>query len=284
MALVTLREILAAAKAEGYAVGAFNLHSLEVIPAVMQVAVAERSPIILQFTEGSLNFCGYESIRLLAGELARRAPVPVALHFDHGSSFELAAKAIQAGFSSVMIDGSHLPFMENVALTRKVVELAHACGVSVEAELGRVAGKEERISVSDAEATFTDVAEAVSFVAQTGVDALAVAVGTVHGFYGWRPQLAHDLLQRLQAALAVPLVLHGGSGVPDDQIRQAIARGIHKINVATEAKDAWARALRDSLATQPEEYDPRPILRPALRAVQAVVREKIRLFGSAGRA
>lgn len=162
--------------------------------------------------------------------------------------------------------------------------MAHAAGVSVEAELGRVAGKEENISVSDAEATFTAPDEAVRFVAETGVDALAVAVGTVHGFYKWEPKLAHDLLERLRAAVSVPLVLHGGSGVPDAEVRKAIARGIHKVNVATEAKDAWARALRQSLAEQPDEYDPRPILTPVKLAVQEVVRAKIRLFDSAGQA
>ena len=284
MSLVTLKEILAPARAGGYAVGAFNVHSLEVIPAVVEVAVQERSPIILQFTEGTLKFCGYDNIRVLAGELARTASVPVTLHFDHGSSYALTAKAIQAGFSSVMIDASKQPYGENVAITRKVVELAHSCGVSVEAELGRVAGKEEHITVTDAEATYTDVDEAARFVAETGVDALAVAVGTVHGFYKWEPKLAHDLLVRLQAAVPVPLVLHGGSGVPDEEVRKAVARGIHKVNVATEAKDAWARALRQSLLDQPDEYDPRPILTPVKLAVQDVVRAKIRLLGSAGRA
>lgn len=284
MSLVTLREALAAAKAGGYAVGAFNVHSLEVIPAVVDVAVQEKSPIILQFTEGSFTFMGYDNIRVLAGHLARTAPVPVVLHFDHGASYELAVKAIQAGFSSVMIDASKKPFAENVATTRKVVELAHACGVSVEAELGRVAGKEENISVSDAEAKYTDLDEAVRFVAESGVDALAVAVGTVHGFYKWEPKLAHELLEKLEKAVPVPLVLHGGSGVPDEEIRKAVARGIRKVNVATEAKDAWAKALRQSLADQPDEYDPRPILGPVKKAVQDVVRDKIRLFGSAGKA
>lgn len=284
MSLVTLKEILAPAKTGGYAVGAFNVHSLEVIPAVLEVAEQERSPIILQFTEGTLKFCGYNNIRILAGALAREATVPVTLHFDHGGSYELAARAIQIGFSSVMIDASKKPFAENVATTRKVVELAHSCGVSVEAELGRVAGKEENITVSAAEATYTEVDEAVAFVEQTGVDALAVAVGTVHGFYKWEPKLAHDRLEQLKAAVPVPLVLHGGSGVPDEEVRKAVARGIHKVNVATEAKDAWAKALRTSLAGQPDEYDPRPILTPVKTAVQDIIRTKIRLFGSAGKA
>lgn len=284
MSLVTLKEILAPAKAKGYAVGAFNVHSLEIIPSVLEVAAEERSPIILQFTEGTLKFCGYENIRVLAGHLARSAPVPVTLHFDHGASYELAVKAVQAGFSSVMIDASKLPMARNAQVTAEVVRMAHAAGVSVEAELGRVAGKEENISVADAEAVFTDPGEAAEFVARTGVDALAVAVGTVHGFYKWEPKLAHTLLEQLRVAVPVPLVLHGGSGVPDDEIRKAIARGIHKINVATEAKDAWARALRKSLADQPDEYDPRPILTPVKAAVKEVVRAKIRVFGSGGQA
>jgi len=284
MSLVTLQEILAPALAADYAVGAFNVHSLEVIPAVLEVAGEERSPMILQFTEGTLKFCGYENVRVLAGHLARTASVPVALHFDHGGSYELAVRAVQAGCSSVMIDASNKPFAENVAATREVVRMAHAAGVSVEAELGRVAGKDENISRHAAEATYTDPAEAAEFVAQTGVDALAVAVGTVHGFYKWAPRLAHDLLARLQAAVPVPLVLHGGSGVPDGEIRKAIAAGIRKINVATEAKDAWAQALRRSLAEQPTEYDPRMILTPVKEAVKAVVRAKMQVFGSVGRA
>ncbi len=284
MSLVTLHEVLALARRDGYAVGAFNVHSLEIIPSVVETASEEGSPIILQFTEGTLKFCGYDTIRVLAGHLARVAPVPVVLHFDHGGSYELTVKAVAAGFSSVMIDASKLPFAENVKATREVVRMAHAAGVSVEAELGRVAGKEENISVADSEAAFTDPDEAAQFVAETGVDALAVAVGTVHGFYRWEPKLAHELLERLQTAVPVPLVLHGGSGVPQDEIRKAIARGIHKVNVATEAKDAWARALRQSLAEQPDEYDPRPILTPVRLAVKEVVRAKIRLFGSNGRA
>lgn len=284
MSLVTLKEILAGAEAGGYAVGAFNVHSLEILPAVLEVAARERSPIILQFTEGTLKFCGFDTVRVLAGHLARVAPVPVVLHLDHGGSYDLAVRAVQAGFSSVMIDASKQPLAQNVAATRKVVEMAHACGVSVEAELGRVAGKEEHVTVSEAEATYTDVDEAIRFVAETGIDALAVAVGTVHGFYPWEPKLAHDRLARIDVAVSVPLVLHGGSGVPDAEVRRAIQGGIRKLNVATEAKYAWASALRRSLAEQPEEYDPRPILTPVKQAVQDVIRAKIRLVGSAGKA
>lgn len=283
LSLVTLREILEPARSQGYAVGAFNVHSLEMIPSVLETAVEERSPIILQFTEGTLDFSGYENIRVLAGHLARVAPVPVVLHFDHGASYELAVRAVQAGFSSVMIDGSKLPYADNLRITREVVRMAHAAGITVEAELGRVAAKEEMVTAGQAEATYTDPAEAARFAAESGVDALAVAVGTVHGFYRWEPKLAHDRLEQISQSVLVPLVLHGGSGVPDAEIRKAVAHGISKVNVATEAKDAWARALRDSLAAQPDEYDPRPLLRPVKAAVKEVVRAKMRLLGSAGK-
>lgn len=284
MALVTLKEALAQAEAGGYAVPAINVHSLEVLPAVLQVAAEERSPVILQFTEGTLKFCGYDNVRVLAGHLARVTPVPVVLHQDHGASYEVAVRAIQAGFSSVMIDASHLPLEQNIAATRKVVELAHACGVSVEAELGRVPGQEEEVVVSEAEATYTDPAEAARFVAETGVDALAVAVGTAHGFYKWEPKLAHDRIAAIREAVRIPLVLHGGSGVPDAEVQRAIQLGIRKVNVSTEGKYAWAQALRQSLADQPGEFDPRPLLTPALKAVQEVVRAKIRMVGSHGKA
>lgn len=283
MALVTLKEALAEAEAGGYAVPAINVHSLEVMPAVLQVAVEERSPVILQFTEGTLKFCGYDNVRAFACHLARVTPVPVVLHQDHGSSYEVAVRAIQAGFSSVMIDASRLPLEENIAATRKVVELAHACGVSVEAELGRVPGQEEEIIVSEAEAAYTDPAEAARFVAETQVDALAVAVGTAHGFYKGEPKLAHDRIAAIREAANVPLVLHGGSGVPDAEVQRAIQLGIRKVNVSTEAKWAWAQALRQSLADQPDEFDPRPILTPVLKAVQEVVRAKIRMVGSNGK-
>ncbi|WP_374711585.1 class II fructose-bisphosphate aldolase [Symbiobacterium terraclitae] len=284
LALVTLREVLAQAEAGGYAVPAINVHTLEVLPAVLQVAAEERSPIILQFTEGTLKFCGYDNVRVFAGHLARVAPVPVVLHQDHGASYAVAVRAIQAGFTSVMIDASRLPLEENIAATRKVVELAHACGVSVEAELGRVAGQEEEIAVSEAEAALTDPAEAARFAAETGVDALAVAVGTVHGFYRWEPKLAHDRIAAIRKAAGVPLVLHGGSGVPDEEVQRAIQLGIRKVNISTEAKWAWAQALRQSLADRPDEFDPRPLLTPVMQAVQEVVRAKIRMVGANGKA
>ncbi|MFS8639899.1 MAG: class II fructose-1,6-bisphosphate aldolase [Symbiobacteriaceae bacterium] len=284
MALFTLKEVLARAEAGGYAVPAINVHSLEILPAVLEVAAEERSPIILQFTEGTLKFCGYDNVRVLAGHLARVAPVPVVLHQDHGASYEVAVRAIQAGFSSVMIDASRLPLEENIALTRKVVELAHACGVSVEAELGRVPGQEEELSVTEAEATYTDPTEAARFVAETGVDALAVAVGTAHGFYKGEPKLAHDRIAAIREAVRIPLVLHGGSGVPDAEVQRAIRMGVRKVNVSTEGKYAWAQALRQALAERPDEYDPRHILTPALKAVKEIVRAKIRMVGSNGRA
>jgi fructose-bisphosphate aldolase, class II len=284
MSLVTLREVLADAQARGYAVGAFNVHSLDMLPPVVEAAAEERAPVILQFTESSLRFCGAANVGLLARDLARRAPVPVVIHYDHGASPELAVGALQVGFTSVMFDGSKLPLAENIRLTRETVTAARRAGASVEAELGRVAGREEHVTVEGREAAFTDPEEAARFVRETGIDALAVAVGTVHGWYKWEPNLDHDRLARIRDLTAVPLVLHGGSGVPEAEIRRAIAGGICKINVATEAKDAWAAALRRTLAADPNLDDPRQILLPSREGALAVIRQKLRLFGSAGKA
>lgn len=284
MSLVTLREALQHARSHAYAVGAFNVHSLDMLPAIVEVAVQERAPVILQFTEGSLKFCGAANIGLLARELGDKAAVPVVIHYDHGASPPLAEGALKVGFTSVMYDGSKLSYEENIAATCQTVSLARGYGASVEAELGRVAGREEHITVDERDAAFTDPQEAADFVARTGVDALAVAVGTAHGWYKWEPKLDHDRLELLRESTGVPLVLHGGSGVPDEEIRKAIARGICKINVATEAKDAWARALRHTLTSAPDMDDPRHILTPAKEAAQNVIRHKIRLFGAAGKA
>lgn len=284
MSLVTLREALGDARSRRYAVGAFNVHTLDMLPVILAVAVEERAPVILQFTEGSLQFCGAGNIGLLARHLGEEVPVPVVIHYDHGASPGRVEGALQVGFTSVMYDGSKLPLAENVAATKEAVALARRYGASIEAELGRVAGREEHIEVAERDAALTNPEEAALFVNRTHVDALAVAVGTAHGWYRWEPKLDHDRIERLAEATGVPLVLHGGSGVPDGEIRQAIERGICKVNVATEVKDAWAKALRAVLASAPELDDPREILTPAKEAAREVVRQKIRLFGASGKA
>lgn len=271
MPIATGREILDAARAGGYAVGAFNCHTLGMITAVVGAASAEKSPVILQFTEGSIKTNGWEALSAVAHVAAVGAGVPVAIHLDHGASFALAIQAIRHGFTSVMIDGSQLPYAENVALTRQVVAAAHAAGVSVEAEIGHVGGvADEQGSVHG---WLTEPADAERFWRDAGMDYLATAFGTAHGFYKETPRLDLSRIAEIARRVDLPLVMHGGSGVPEDQMRVAIACGIAKVNVATELKDAWARALRTYLTAQPGEMDPRRILGPAHAAVAAVARE-----------
>lgn len=282
MALVTGKALLDAARAGGYAVGAFNCHTLDMVTAVVEEAMAERAPVILQFTEGSLKANSWEAVAAVAGQAARDASVPVAIHLDHGASFSLVMKAIRHGFTSVMIDGSEMAYGQNVALTRQVVEAAHAAGLSVEAEIGHVGGVED--GQGSESGWLTDPEDAERFWRDGGMDYLATAFGTAHGLYKEAPRLDLDRLAEIGRRIPAPLVMHGGSGVPDDQVRASIERGIAKINVATELKEAWATALRETLSSRPGESDPRKIMGPPRDAVKAVVRTKIRLFGANGKA
>ncbi|MDI6907501.1 MAG: class II fructose-1,6-bisphosphate aldolase [Thermoanaerobacterales bacterium] len=284
MPLVTTAEILARAEAGGWAVGAFNCNNMEIVQAIVRAAEAEKAPVIVQASQGAIKYAGLDYIAALARQAIAEAAVPVALHLDHGTSFEQAVRCIRAGFSSVMIDGSHLPLQENIALTRRVVDVARAVGVSVEAELGRIGGTEDDISVGEREAFFTVPEEARDFVAATGVDALAVAVGTAHGRYKGVPRLDFERLSKIREIVSAPLVLHGSSGVPAEAIREAVRRGVRKINIDTDIRQAFTDAARCVLATDPGEIDPRRILGPAREAASAVIREKIRLFGSTGQA
>ncbi|MFZ5815844.1 MAG: class II fructose-bisphosphate aldolase [Bacillota bacterium] len=282
MPLVTGLEILKEAQRGRYGVGAFNCHTLDMITAVVEVAVQEGAPVILQFTEGSIRSNGWSYISAVAREAAIQAPVPVAIHLDHGASFSVVMQAIRHGFTSVMIDGSESSYAENVALTRRVVEAAHLAGVTVEAEIGHVGGVED--DQGSQHGWLTDPEDARRFWQEAGMDYLATAFGTAHGWYKEEPKLDFPRLRRIRELVDAPLVMHGGSGVPAEQVREAIAAGIAKINVATELKDAWAQALRQTLERLPGESDPRKLLAPSRAAVQDVVREKIRLFGSNGRA
>jgi len=282
--LKTNTELLQAAQKGGYAVGAFNTNNLEITHAIMGAAQELRAPVIVATSSGALKYAGIDFLPAIVLTYAHQAPIPVALHLDHGPNFETVMACIRHGFSSVMIDASKLPFDENVAVTRQVVEAAHAVGVSVEAELGRLVGVEDHVVVSEREAAMTDPDEATDFVRQTGIDALAVAIGNAHGFYKGDPQLDFDRLQTIRDRVDVPLVLHGASGIPDHDIRTAISLGICKINIDTEVRDAFARAVRQTLAEKPKEIDPRKILGPAIQAMQTVVARKIELFGSAGHA
>ncbi|WPD18606.1 class II fructose-bisphosphate aldolase [Thermaerobacter composti] len=287
MSLADARELLPRAAAEGYAVPALNFHSLDMVPALVEVAEAERSPLILQASPGTIAFLGLDAIEAIVGAAARRCRVPVVLHLDHARDYKLVMGALRHGFTSVMADGSSLPFEDNVSLTAKVVEAAHAAGVAVEGELGYVPRAGDPAVGGGAGAPegyeFTLPEQAEEFVARTGVDSLAVAVGTVHGLYRQAPRLDLERLAAIRARVPIPLVLHGGSGVPAEMLRAAIARGVAKVNFATELKHAWTGALRTALAGD-RETDPRRLLAPALKALQEEAARKIRLCGSRGRA
>lgn len=285
MTLVNLAAVLRPAEAGGWAVGAFNCNNLELVQAIIQAAEAEAAPVVLQASQGAIKYAGLGYISLLALEAARTARVPVVVHLDHGTSFEQVVRCLRSGFSSVMVDASHLPFAENIALTRRVVETARPVDVSVEAELGRIGGTEDDISVDEREALFTDPDEAGHFVRATGVDALAVAIGTAHGLYRGTPRLDFDRLARIRDRVkGTPLVLHGSSGVPADAVREAIALGIRKVNIDTDIRQAFTGKVREVLALAPEEIDPRKVLGPARETAVEIIRGKIRLFGGSGRA
>jgi fructose-bisphosphate aldolase class II len=304
--LVTNKDLMVPARKNRYAVAAFNVQNLESLKAIAEAATEENSPVIIQITPSVIKYAGLPYISSLVKIAAQLAPVPLTMHLDHGEDFDTASKCVDAGFTSVMIDGSFLKFDENVALTKRVVSIAHPKGVSVEAELGKLAGVEER-SVEEREAILTDPKTAVEFVEKTGVDALAVAIGTSHGAYKFKSEGKLDLerLKVISETVSIPLVLHGASsvpdwliekatrygaslsgakGIPEEQIKKAISLGIAKINIDTDLRLAFTATVREVLANSPKEFDPRKILGPAKDAMKEVAKSKMRLFGSSGKA
>ncbi|MFZ5753096.1 MAG: class II fructose-1,6-bisphosphate aldolase [Bacillota bacterium] len=284
MPLVTVKELLDKAEAGGYAVGAFNCNNMEIVQAIVAAAEAEKAPVIIQASQGAIKYAGLDYIVGLVNIAAKNSKIPVALHLDHGTSFDQVIKCIREGFTSVMIDGSKYPLEENIALTKKVVEIARAVGVSTEAELGKIGGTEDDITVLEKEAMMTDPEEAKFFVEQTGVDSLAVAIGTAHGQYKFDPELDFDRLAKIKSLVNIPIVLHGSSGVPDKDIEKAISLGVRKVNIDTNIREAFVKGVRDVINKDAKEIDPRKILGPAREAMTAIVREKIRIFGSSGKA
>ena len=276
--------LLKEAQTGGYALGAFNCSNMEIMQAIVQAAQAEKAPVILQVSQGAIRYAGLDYLAGMARVAVKKTTVPIAFHLDHGTDIELVEECIKAGFSSVMFDGSKLPLEQNIAFTRRVVEASRRSGVSVEAELGKIGGTEDDISVGEREALFTDPEEARYFVEQTGVDSLAVAIGTAHGLYHGEPRLDFERLAKIHALIPVPIVLHGSSGVPEAALREAIKQGVRKINIDTDIRLAFVDAIRQILAAKPNEIDPRNILGPAREAVREVIRKKIRLFGSAFKA
>jgi tagatose 1,6-diphosphate aldolase GatY/KbaY len=280
--LTSTLDLLHAANAGGYAIGGFNVYNLEGARAVVAAAEAERSPAMLQIHPSALAHGGSPLIALCM-EAARAAGVPIMVHLDHSASPDAIRAALDAGATSVMADGSHLPYEENLAFTVAMAELAHARGAAVEAELGRLAGSEDGLTVPEYEAKLTDPDQAADFVARTGVDTLAVCIGNVHGHYRGAPQLDFARLERLRWTVPIPLVLHGASGVPAPMVRRAIELGVCKLNVNTEMRDAYLVALADVVSTG-ERPDLLELMSAATDAMQAVVAAKLRLFGSAGKA
>ena len=308
MALTNPHDMFVAAYNVHYAIGAFNVNNMEIVQGIMEAASEEKSPVILQVSAGARKYAGQPYLmKLVEAALAEDPSVPVAVHLDHGSSFELCRDCIDGGFTSVMIDGSHLPFEENIALTKKVVEYAHPRGVWVEAELGKLAGVEEH--VQNADHVYTDPQEAVDFVERSGCDSLAVAIGTSHGAYKFKgdAKLDFDRLEAIGKLLPdYPLVLHGASsvpqefvalcnkyggnvagakGVPEEMLRKAAGMSVCKINVDTDIRLAVTASIRQHMAEHPEDFDPRAYLKPARAAVKAMVAHKIRnVMGSSGKA
>ncbi len=304
--LVTNRDLLIPAMKRSYAVGAFNISNLENLSAVTQAAVEERSPAIIAVTPSSIEYAGLAYVEKTVKTAAESVAVPLSLHLDHGKDIQTVLKCIDSGFTSVMIDGSHLKFEENVALARHVVDIAHPKDISVEAELGRIESIEES-TAEERKVILTDPDAAESFVEQTGIDALAVAIGTSHGAYKFKdePRLDLERLRIIRERVSIPLVLHGASGVPswviekankygadlsrvkgipEEEIRNAISIGISKINIDTDLRLAFTAGLREVLANSPREFDPRKILGPARTLMEEVVKDKMHLFGSSGKA
>lgn len=279
MALVNPMGFIQKAQERGVAIASFNVHNLETIQAVAEGAALENCPVIIQTTPGTLKHAGIGYVAAIVKQAAREYDIPIALHVDHCTSFETIIQCIRGGYTSVMIDTAHLPYEENVAMVRKVVEIAHAAGVAVEGELGRIGGTEDLLQVDAREAAFTVPSEAKDFVERTGIDMLAIAIGTAHGEYKGEPKLDFDRLSAIRKVVDIPLILHGASGVPDQQIRESLHRGISKINIATELKIPMAAAIQDTFSRNPKENDPRKYMGNAKNAVTEVVRQKIRLCG-----
>ena len=293
--------ILTKAQRGHYAVGHFNINNMEMVQAIVQAGVKLKSPVILATSEGAIQYAGMDYLYTLAKTAAEKNKIPIALHLDHGRDMNIIKKAIQMGYSSVMIDASHEDFEKNIALTRKVVQLAHRKGISVEAELGTIGGVED--TVKSRNILYTNPAKAQEFVQRTGCDFLAIAIGTSHGAYKFKGKahLRMDILKEVRKRVKIPLVLHGAScvpvsavkeaqkyganlkgvqGVPDAQIKQAVKNGICKFNTDTDLRLAFDAGVRKTILNHPKDFDPRHILAPAREYMQKVVEHRIRLFGS----
>ena len=282
MPLVTSEKMLADAQKGGYAVGAFNVENMEMVKAVIAAAEELHAPVMLQTTPSTIKYGTLETYYAIVAAEAKKAAVPVCLHLDHGSSFELAVQALKAGYTSVMIDGSHEDLEGNIAVSKRVADVAKACGIPVEAELGKVGGKEDDL---EAEAdTNTDPMEAKEFVERTGVTSLAVAIGTAHGFYKGTPVLDKERVSEIRKVVSIPLVLHGASGLSDDEVRDCVRRGICKVNFATELRAAYTAAGKMLIEEKPDTFDPKKLGVVGMEAVKQLVMERMKVCGCDGKA
>ncbi len=311
MALVTSTEMFKKAYQGGYAIGAFNVNNMEIVQGITEAAKEVNSPLILQVSSGARKYANHTYLMKLVEAAIIETDLPICLHLDHGDTFELCKSCIDGGFTSVMIDGSHHSYEDNVALTKKVVEYAHDRGVVVEGELGRLAGIEDAVNVSAEDASYTRPEEVEDFVARTGVDSLAIAIGTSHGAFkfkpGTKPQLRFDILEKIQERLpGFPIVLHGASsvvpsfvkminenggnmpdaiGIPEEMLRQAASMSVCKINIDSDLRLAMTGTIRKYFAEHPEHFDPRQYLKPARDAIREMVKHKIvNVLGSNGKA
>ena len=301
MPLVSTKEMFEKAYKEGYAIGAFNVNNMEIIQGITEAAKEENAPLILQVSSGARKYANHTYLVKLVEAAIQETGLPIALHLDHGDTFELCKSCIDGGFTSVMIDGSHHSFEDNIALTRQVVEYAHAHGVTVEGELGRLAGIEDAVNVSEKDASYTDPDQVQEFVEKTGVDSLAIAIGTSHGAYkfkpGQKPQLRFDILEEVEKRLpGFPIVLHGASsvipkyvdiinanggrmpdaiGIPEDMLRKAASMAVCKINIDSDLRLAMTAAIREHFAQSPEHFDPRQYLSPARANIKELVKHKL---------
>lgn len=277
MPLVTSEKMLSDAQKGGYAVGAFNVENMEMVKAVIAAAEELKAPVMLQTTPSTVKYGTLETYAAIVAAEAKKASVPVCLHLDHGSSYELAVAAMEAGYTSVMIDGSHESFEDNIAVSKKVADVAKEKGIPVEAELGKVGGKEDDL---EAEAdTNTDPMEAKEFVERTGISSLAIAIGTAHGFYAGTPVLDKQRVSEIKEVVSVPLVLHGASGLTDEDVKECVQRGICKVNFATELRVAYTDAMKALLKEKPDTFDPKKFGVVGMDAVKELVKSRMLVCG-----
>ena len=283
MALVTTKQLLLDAQKGGYAVGAFNVENMEMVQAVVAAAEELRSPVIMQTTPSTVKYANlnyfYENVKVAAQE----SSVPVVIHLDHGNSFELAMQAYRTGYTSIMIDGSHEGFEDNIALTSAVVKACHPGEVPIEAELGKVGGKEDDLDGGEGD-PYTNPQEAAEFVERTGIDSLAVAIGTAHGVYKGVPKLDFSRLSEIRKAVSIPLVLHGTSGVPDEDVAECIKRGICKVNYATDLRIAFTKGINQVLKENPHTNDPKKYNAKGREEVRKYVMHKMKICQSIAKA